>query len=113
MTHTTHTWSCVIRPEDCPSAQRDCARCGHAEHAGKCAGDPLDVRNSGVGGNPPQEPQGCLCGDPEFELLVADEGGGTLRLAVRQSRYHRSRFLQEAVVAHHIRGRAALADQVS
>ncbi len=31
------------------------------------AGDPLDVRNSGVGGNAPQEPQGCLCGDPEFE----------------------------------------------
>lgn len=44
----------------------DCARCGHAERAGKCAGDPLDVPNSGIGGSEPHVPQGCLCGDPEF-----------------------------------------------
>lgn len=44
-----------------------CSTCGHGEHLpGKCAGDPLDVGNSGPGGSYPQEPHGCLCGDPEF-----------------------------------------------
>ena len=65
--HELHMARSRTTPEDEARVDRACGACGHAAHVGKCAGDPLDVPDSGIGGSEPHAPQGCPCGDPELE----------------------------------------------